>query len=215
MWYSICSHLMSWYVICVYYLSCLKHIDFPKHHPIPVLSRLHWSIKALPEKKKHPGEATFGVVETNVSSLPSSTGQSCKLLWATTMWFSGINIAHTGEVENIPNQKGQTKTTNPKVLLPSWLEILWRTEGVWKMLGMSNHSNCAHVHSTLGYLLCEKDLPNYNPNILTKKDQIIISKNSLQNIFSLCSFLLPAPHHTSCPWNQNESIAAHGASVVG
>lgn len=107
--------------------------------------------------------------------------------------------------------EGSTKTTNPKVLLPSWLEILWRTEGVWKMLGMSNHSNCAHVHGTLGHLLCEKDLPNYNPNILTKKDQIIISKNSLP-ISTFLLVLFSSPRTSSylmpvkpkwinrCPW---------------
>lgn len=199
MWYSICSHLTAWYVMCGYYLSCLKHIDFPKHHPFAVLSRLHWSIKALPEKKKHPGEATYHVVQTNVAAFPALQVKAVSCYGDLQCDFSGINIAHTGEVENIPNQKGQTKTTNPKVWLPSWLEILWRTEGVWKMLGMSNHSNCAHVHSTLGHLLCEKDLPNYNPN-MTKKDQIIISKNSLPiSTFLLVLFSSPRTSSSLMP----------------
>lgn len=107
-------------------MSCVKHMDFPKHHPFPVLSGLHWSIKALPEKKKHPGEGTFHVVETNVAAFPALQVKAViKLLWGPAMRFFGINVAHTGEVENIPNQKGQTKTINPKVWLLSWLEILW------------------------------------------------------------------------------------------
>lgn len=72
------------------------------------------------------------------------------------------------------------------------------------MLGMLNHSNCAHVHSTLGHL------PNYNPN-MTKKDQIIISKNSLP-VSTFLLVLFSSPRTSSyliplkpkwinrCPW---------------
>lgn len=78
------------------------------------------------------------------------------------------------------------------------------------MPGMSNHSNCAHVHSTLGHLLCEKDIPNYNPN-MTKKDPKIISQNSLPiSTFLLVlffsprtsSYLMPVKPKwiNRCPW---------------
>lgn len=231
-------------------MSCVKHMDFPKHHPFPVLSGLHWSIKALPEKKKHPGEGTFHVVETNVAAFPALQVKAViKLLWGPAMRFFGINVAHTGEVENIPNQKGQTKTINPKVWLLSWLEILWDPN--------SSHSGSSQtpsfpssvsppygpVHIALQlpgelqvYGKCQgcQTIPTVRMYIAhwgiffakktfqitiqtwQKKTQKLSAKIHCQyQHFSLCSFFLPAPHHTSCPWNQNESIAAHGASVVG
>ena len=100
--------------------------------------------------------------------------------------------------------EGSNKNYQSQSWLPSWLEILWRTEGVWKMLGGCQTIPTVRMYiAHWGIFFAKKTFQITIQTFWQKKTKLSSAKiHCPYQHFSLCSFLLPAQPKwiNRCPW---------------